>query len=144
MSEDRLPPNNCKIDNQANLQTLQGQTPPELEREQLHHRLEKALADIVFTGQDKVLARIQPPGWHRRFRAWLNQDVAVPIMPVMLLMMITGGFLVLYPRVGTEHQPEPSEVRQTGGRSMVEIGGSRYWEDELQRRLVVNGYTDEN
>ena len=98
------------------------------ERKIVKERLDKELQELQFTKQADVLKKLQDNSWRTKLHRLWNKELSIPLLPVSSVFAI---FLFAYGVFQINELTPQHEYRET-----IEIGGSMYYKDDVERRLA--------
>ncbi|TYP74597.1 hypothetical protein [Paenibacillus methanolicus] len=103
------------------------------EQTEMKERLTEELGELYFAGAEKVFMKAaRQPDWKQRLRAWWNQEIEIPLIPVAAVC-----FLLICALLLTRGEKSPKEqlfVHET--RRLIEVGGNTYWIDDYERAVT--------
>ena len=97
------------------------------EKKEIKKHLDMELKNLTFTKQADVLNQLHPTGWKMKLKRLWNKEISIPLLPVssvFVLFILGYGFLNIY------------DNQQFDDKELIELGGSTYWKNEVERRLA--------
>ncbi|SEM95856.1 hypothetical protein SAMN05192533_107144 [Mesobacillus persicus] len=99
------------------------------EKEAIKKRLNDELQHVKFTQHQEVLNRTHPVSAKEKLATFWNKEIEIPLVPVFAIFSL----LIFSWGMGMEQKQQNHSI----SRQLVEVGGNVYWEDELERVVVL-------